>query len=32
MSIFDADLAWMEQGDTEVSSVPTKTKAAQKEA
>ena len=32
MSIFDADLAWMEQGDTEVSSVPAKTKAAQKEA
>ena len=31
MSIFDADLAWMEQGDTEVSSVPAKTKAAQKE-
>ncbi|OGV53685.1 MAG: hypothetical protein A2X45_18030 [Lentisphaerae bacterium GWF2_50_93] len=32
MSVFDADLAWMEQGDTEVSSVPAKTKAAQKEA
>ena len=32
MSIFDADLAWMEQGDIEVSSVPAKTKAAQKEA